>query len=105
VRERTLLSSINDVKIERVIETQPDQPPVKVFDKNAGPRFQTQRPAGQGKTKDKGKNGHFEQTAEQGPAAARDPKEFMEMGGKGDEVLFEQNESIYPGESLKADMP
>jgi serine/threonine-protein kinase Chk2 len=97
VRERTLLSSINDVKIERVIETQPDQPPVKVFDKNSGPRFQTQRQAGQKKQG----NGHAEQTKELGPDAARDPKEFMEMGGKGDAVLFEEGESRYPDETTQ----
>jgi len=100
MRERTLLSSINDVKIERIIETQPDQPPVKVFDKNAGPKFQTQRPP----EKRKQKNGHPETTVQPDPDAARDPKEFMEMGGKGDEVLFDQGQSIYPDESMRAGM-
>ncbi|KAF2725515.1 Pkinase-domain-containing protein [Polychaeton citri CBS 116435] len=103
-RERTLLSSINDVKIERVIETQPDAPPVKVFDKNSGPRFQTQRPNG---TKKKGagaSKGHAEQTVEPTPDAARDPQEFIEMGGKGDQVLFEnQGVSRYPDETVRAE--
>ena len=31
LRERTLLSSINDVKITRVIEIQPDKDPVKIY--------------------------------------------------------------------------
>jgi serine/threonine-protein kinase Chk2 len=34
-RERTLLSSINDVKVSKVIDTQDDKIPVKVFEKNS----------------------------------------------------------------------
>lgn len=33
-QERTLLSSINDVKVTRVIEVQPDRDPVKIYVKN-----------------------------------------------------------------------
>lgn len=106
-RERTLLSSINDIKVERVIDTQPDKPPVKVFDKKAGSQFRLQRQPGekdasqsqiQSKTR-------VEQTVEPDPDAARDPQEFMEMGGKGDEVLYEQSGSVYPNETMKAAEP
>ncbi|KAK6430785.1 serine/threonine protein kinase, partial [Oleoguttula sp. CCFEE 5521] len=103
VRERTLLSSINEVRVGKVLDSQkPDQPAVKVWDKNAG----VKKLAPQQRSKAKG--GHFEQTLEQKvaieerPDAARDPQEFMGMGGKGDEQLFEeQTGSIYPGETIK----
>jgi serine/threonine-protein kinase Chk2 len=109
-RERTLLSSINDVKIERVIDTQPDKPPVKVFDKNSRPQFRTQRSPGEQDGKDDEKHdthssGHVEGTVEPGPDASRDPQEFMEMGGKGDQVLYEQAGSIYPDSTTKAASP
>jgi serine/threonine-protein kinase Chk2 len=98
VRERTLLSSINDVKVERVIETPTEGAPVKVFDKNASQqRFITNsQQAGAGR------KGHAERTVEPGPAAARDPTEFMELGGRGDEMLYAdagENESRYPDET------
>lgn len=103
-RERTLLSSINDVKVERVIQSQNDRPPVKVFDKNTGPHFsQAANWNGngtQGGTKPA--KGHPEATVQPGPDAARNPQEFMEMGGKGDEVLFEEGASVYPDETVKA---
>ncbi|KAM0721826.1 hypothetical protein Q7P37_002751 [Cladosporium fusiforme] len=106
-RERTLLSSINDIKVERVIDTQPDKPPVKVFDKKA--QFRLQRQPGEKEDKDASQSQtvktRVETTVEPGPDAARDPKEFMEMGGKGDEVLYEQSGSVYPNETLKAPSP
>ncbi|PIA90995.1 putative serine/threonine-protein kinase fhkC [Cercospora beticola] len=105
-RERTLLAAINDVKVSRVIEAQPDAPPIKVWEKNSQSRFHTQRPASQPKSKKI--NGHFERTVEPAPDAARDPREFMEMGGKGDQQLFDtpaNGESIYPDESMKAGAP
>jgi hypothetical protein len=46
-----------------------------------------------------------EGTIEPGPDAARDPQEFMEMGGKGDQVLYEQAGSIYPDSTTKAGEP
>ncbi|SMQ52564.1 unnamed protein product [Zymoseptoria tritici ST99CH_1A5] len=105
-RERTLLSSINEVKVERVIG-QPDGPPVKVWDKNSGPRFHTQRPASQQQTKSK-TNGqsqvkhHVEDTVEPAPDAARNPKEFIEMGGRGDQTLFDDTQgSRYPGDTIQ----
>lgn len=105
-RERTLLSSINDVKVERVLDTQPDAPPVKVWEKNSQPRFFTQRPAGEqaavraAREKEKKGKGHAERTVEPAPDAARNAEEFMEMGGKGDQLLYD-GESRYPDETTK----
>ncbi|KAK4615377.1 putative serine/threonine-protein kinase fhkC [Fulvia fulva] len=106
-RERTMLSSINDVKVDHVIESQPDLPPVKVWDKNGG-QHHTQRPASQQQAArlatGKKNVGHTEHTVEAAPDAARDPEEFMEMGGRGDQVLFGEGNgnSIYPSETVRA---
>lgn len=104
-RERTLLSSINDVKVEKVINTQDDKPPVKVFDKRPAPQVRIENANGKNRKQvSSGSSGHIETTVEPGepgPDAARDPKEFMEMGGKGDEVLFEQTGgSVYPNSTV-----
>lgn len=105
-RERTLLSSINEVKVEKIIESQSDALPVKVFDKNAGPRFQTQRPKGAAKAGASTGKGHAEDTVEPAPDAARNPEEFIEMGGKGDQVLYEsEGVSRYPDETVHAGDP
>lgn len=110
-RERTLLASVNDIRIERVVESQDaSQPDVKVFDKNRGPHFknttcasQHQPPAEKPKANGKG---HPEVTVEEGPADLRDPKEFMEAGGKGDQVLYEDvDASRYPDKTMKAGAP
>lgn len=86
-RERTLLSSINDVKISRVINVDDGLTPVKVFEKN--PQLLT-----------KGKDGKGENGArphEETPAANRDPGEFIQLGGKGDQPLFgHDGGSVYP---------
>jgi serine/threonine-protein kinase Chk2 len=104
-RERTLLSSINDVKIEKVINTQPDQSPVKVYEKNPAPQVLTPETNGKEPGAQQG-TGRIENTIEPGPDAARDPKEFMEMGGKGDEVLYEQTGgSVYPNTTVRASPP
>ncbi|KAF9730685.1 hypothetical protein PMIN03_002635 [Paraphaeosphaeria minitans] len=84
-RERTLLSSINDIKVTRVIEGSEGQHAVKVYEKN----------------KDKAKNGVKElndaQQKEVTPSANRDPDEFIQLGGKGDQQLFDtEDHSIYP---------
>ncbi|KAF2112476.1 kinase-like domain-containing protein [Lophiotrema nucula] len=75
-RERTLLSSINDIRVTRVIPAGTDgHEPVKVYEKNktnAPPKKQLN---GSGK--------------ESTPAANREPAEFIEMGGKGDQQLFD----------------
>lgn len=111
VRERTLLSSINDVRVERVVSATMstsggDETKVKVFDKNRGPHFHHMASGGRGGTT---KKGHVERTIlEATPAGERDPAEFIEMGGRGDEVLFddhgegEEGVSRYPDKSVKA---
>ncbi len=81
-RERTLLSTINDVKVSKIVETDesPDDPThVKVFEKNPTGKRPHKSPE---KPVSNGKAGKRKQ--EEGPAAHRAPKEFMEMGGKGD---------------------
>ncbi len=84
-RERTLLSSINDVKIIKKIkidEPNSAAPPtrVKVFDKNSGgkKKIATDSPGVQKAVPKK----------EDDPAADRATAEFMGMGGKGDMELF-----------------
>jgi serine/threonine-protein kinase Chk2 len=74
-RERTLLSDINDIKISRVIKGAEGQDPVKVYEKNASqmvPKLQL--------------------TQEVRPDHGRNPKEFVEMGGKGDETLYSEED-------------
>jgi len=104
-RERTLLSSINDVKIEKVINTQPDQSPVKVYEKKPAPQVLAAATNGK-KIGAQQTVARVENTIEPGPDASRDPKEFMEMGGKGDEVLYEQTGgSVYPNTTVRASSP
>lgn len=67
-RERTLLSSINTVQVTNRVAMGDDQTPLKIYAKNP------KQPGG-------GKK-------EPGPAEMRDPKEFIELGGKGDQSLF-----------------
>jgi serine/threonine-protein kinase Chk2 len=80
-RERTLLSTINDIRIARVIEGKCGQNPVKVYEKN--PK------EGDGAVK------------EDVPAAHRAPEEFMQLGGKGDPKLFDTDDgSRYAGKDV-----
>lgn len=86
-RERTLLSSINDIKVSRVIDGGEGQQAVKVYEKN----------------KDLPKNGvkTLAQQKEDTPAANRNPDEFIQMGGKGDQQLYEpEDRSIYPDQTV-----
>ena len=123
VRERTLLSSINEVKIEREVQTQnAEMPAVKVFDKNRGAHFKQtgnlptpekqkkQSEATKGQKEVPGKVEHTTvldpESKERNPADGRDPEEFTKMGGKGDQVLFgEADLSRYPDETMKAGAP
>ena len=118
MRERTLLSSINDVKIEKVIDSQTEDgqsQPVKVFDKNAGPRFalNSKQAAAQKQAKSGAKKeGKVESTVfgdEPKPVEQRNPNEFVEMGGPGDEVLYDEDQGInvsrYPDETMRAGNP
>ncbi|KAF2265581.1 Pkinase-domain-containing protein [Lojkania enalia] len=89
-RERTLLSSINDIRLTRVIDGgEQGQRPVKVYEKNAN---MAPKKAG------KKMNGK-----EMTPAANRDPEEFIQMGGQGDQPLYDAEEmSRYPEDELIA---
>lgn len=88
-RERTLLSSINDVKVSKVVELASDAPPLKIYEKNgSGSRIKSPAKASKAKKANK----------EDTPSENRNAEEFMEMGGKGDETLFGNDEtSKYPG--------
>ncbi|RAL62457.1 hypothetical protein DID88_005023 [Monilinia fructigena] len=95
-RERTLLSAINEVKVSKIIQIESDKDPVKIYVKNPNAKSNCiNQPASQQEpVQNVTKN-------EDAPAAQRDPNEFMEMGGKGDQTLFDNNnnktgESIYP---------
>ncbi|KAH7062112.1 kinase-like domain-containing protein [Macrophomina phaseolina] len=89
-RERTLLSSINDVKVSKVIELSNDAPPLKIYEKNGynGSQSVEKSPT---RSKNKARNGK-----EDTPSKNRDPDEFMGMGGKGDETLYGNETSRYP---------
>jgi serine/threonine-protein kinase Chk2 len=78
-RERTMLSSINDIKVSRVIKGAEGQDPVKVYEKN-GVENGTKM------------NGKTHGVAEVRPADQRDPEEFVEMGGKGDQTLYSEED-------------
>ncbi|KAL8717989.1 MAG: hypothetical protein Q9225_004832 [Loekoesia sp. 1 TL-2023] len=87
VRERTLLSNLNDVKVSKVVELEDHQVPVKVFEKNAeGKKLN----ASQAAKLDAKANGHGPRKEEM-PAHNQPAEVFMEMGGKGDQQLFEDD--------------
>lgn len=95
-RERTLLSSINDVKITRVIEIQSDKDPVKVYVKNPNSKASQNRINNSAVAGSKGLDNGAAPRHEDTPAANRDPNEFMEAGGRGDEPLYgSDGDSIY----------
>lgn len=99
VRERTLLSSINDVKITKVIPIEHEKDPVRVYVKNPDAKINDKPGAsvsnGTKKTK-------ANQNAEDTPSKYRQANEFMELGGKGDQELFENDgDSIYPNKDIK----
>ena len=95
-RERTLLSSINNVTVDRVIKDPHKEAAVKVWEKNQGSTPQSNAAASKAKASPKKGKGKKAGAAgnEEAPAANRNMKEFMEMGGKGDQALFG-----YDGES------
>ncbi|KAF7564087.1 hypothetical protein G7046_g15 [Stylonectria norvegica] len=86
-RERTLLSSLNSVQVTAQVDIGKDGNPVKVFAKN------------------KGRVTNVAKEAE--PAQQRAAAEFMEMGGKGDQALYgNEDESIYaPGDAAEKVKP
>jgi serine/threonine-protein kinase CHEK2 len=69
-RERTLLSTINTIQVTNRVPMGENQPDLKIYSKNP----KVKKTAGTKK--------------EPGPADKRDPREFMEMGGKGDQELY-----------------
>lgn len=82
VRERTLLASLNSVSIAAEIDGGNKGASIKVFSKN---KHKAKAPQ------------------EAGPAHHRAPEEFMEMGGKGDQQLFDDDTgSIYPSADIAA---
>jgi serine/threonine-protein kinase Chk2 len=88
VRQRTLLSAINDVQITNLVPLGENQPDIKIYSKNP------KGPAAAAKQQ------------ELRPADQRDPKEFMEMGGKGDQELFgNDGESYYSKKEVAAAGP
>ncbi|KAK4958533.1 serine/threonine protein kinase [Elasticomyces elasticus] len=113
VRERTLLASINEVKIEREVHTQQDGLlPVKVFDKNRGAHFdkietptEKQQHATNKAVQKKGV-GSVQVSVQARPADGRDPEEFAKLGGHGDQVLYDEADlSRYPDATTKAGAP
>jgi serine/threonine-protein kinase Chk2 len=94
VRERTLLSALNEIHVVRAINTTANGPTddagpvVKVFEKNEGDHA----PGNGHATEDDGEAAASPTTGvkrkEPAPAAHRAPEDFMNMGGKGDQVLF-----------------
>ena len=99
-RERTLLSTLNDVVVDKVVRGPDEKSTVKIWDKNKDNKGKnaakgstpSKNGAGspsKGGAKEKGKKvDQKQQNGEERPAEHRDPKEFMEMGGVGDQELF-----------------
>jgi serine/threonine-protein kinase Chk2 len=101
-RERTLLSSINDVKITHVIEIESDKDPVKIYIKNPNGKSNQNKV---NKSVDTNSNGIPKSRPgapkqEETPSQNRDPTEFMGLGGKGDQELFGNEGSIYSKNEL-----
>ncbi|KAL8949319.1 MAG: hypothetical protein Q9222_004558 [Ikaeria aurantiellina] len=89
-RERTLLSNVNDIKVTKVVDSEKQQIPVKIYEKNAQGKKVANGTAKNGVTSPKvgNKLRHEEVPNENRPAEV-----FMEMGGKGDAALFEHDHS------------
>ena len=97
-RERTLLSTLNDVKISRVIEIEPEKDPVKVYVKNPNSKASQNRVNHSGvATTAKGvpKSIAGLPKQEETPTHSRDPNEFMGLGGRGAQQLFGNEGSVY----------
>ena len=85
-RERTLLSDLNDVKVSAVVDWEDNQAPVKIFEKNPDGK-RAHNPASAIL------NGHKGRRQEEVPAGHQQTEVFMEMGGKGDQQLFENDKA------------
>lgn len=85
-RERTLLSSINEVLVTNRLPMGPNRPDLKIYSKNPKPSGSVASPPPKKELR---------------PADKRDPREFMEMGGKGDQQLYGNDTgSKYPDGDL-----
>ncbi|KFX95425.1 hypothetical protein V490_03895 [Pseudogymnoascus sp. VKM F-3557] len=82
-RERTLLASINDVMVSKVMGTQKDKDAVKVFVKNPGSENKVNKSIAKA---------IGDGPAEAKPADNRKLQEFMAAGGLGDSPLFADDE-------------
>ncbi|KAL1983921.1 hypothetical protein VTN96DRAFT_9774 [Rasamsonia emersonii] len=87
-RERTLLSSINNVEVSEIVED--DNSQVKVFRKNAAGKRVHNQPAKRSEQR------------EPSPAANRAPEEFINMGGRGDPILFDDEST---SRNVPTDLP
>lgn len=100
-RERTLLSTINDIKISKIVEVPKSQVPgqrggsspveINVWDKNPQGKKQRVEPGKVVKNGVVGKNkkgGRKGAKKEERPDDHRQEEEFMQVGGKGDMQLF-----------------
>ncbi len=78
-RERTLLSSVNTVHVTDRVPAGAGKPDVKVYSKN-----------------------HHKGTPkrEMRPDDNRDPGEFLQMGGRGDQELYDNEPSQYPANDI-----
>ena len=96
-RERTLLSDINDIKVSKVVSGQDEKQPVKVFEKNLEGKHVhvTQSQTAEQATAHEGQdqNAKIAKSVpmEPIPAASQQARVFMEMGGKGDQQLFDND--------------
>lgn len=102
-RERTLLSSLNDVKVTRIIDVDPSKDPVKIYVKNpASSNVHNQVNKSMPETNAEGTPVSIPgpPKKEETPSEARDPNEFMALGGKGDQELFGNEGSIYPQQDV-----
>lgn len=100
-RERTMLASINDVKISRVIEVEPSKEPVKIYVKNPNAKASQNKVNNSVATNAKVAPKAWSPKHEETPSHARDPKEFMGLGGRGDQELFGHESSIYSPTEVK----
>ncbi|KAL1844269.1 hypothetical protein VTJ49DRAFT_2326 [Mycothermus thermophilus] len=88
-RERTLLSSVNDVHVTERVPAGAGRPDVKVYSKNP---VLPQSQASPNKQR------------EVRPDDNRDPREFIELGGKGDQDLFDGDDGTkYPTKDIAAE--
>jgi serine/threonine-protein kinase Chk2 len=81
-RERTLLSSINDIAVSQVIDEEDEHghsSQVKIFNKSDAGKRRHNIPARGGRARH-----------EPAPASNRQAGEFMQFGGRGDPVLYDE---------------